>query len=151
MTAPQMPMLLVGRHQRHREGGHAHQQQRRNQRGFAADAVAVVTEDRRSHGPRDEAHGIDCEGLQRAYPGVRVRKEQLGEDEAGDSAVKEEIVPFNGGADRGGDDGAAELHLVFGRGELAGGGGVIWGHGRFSGKATAQSAQRVALCHATPG
>ena len=80
-----------------------------------------------------------------------MRKEQLGEDEAGDGAVEEEIVPFDGGADRGGDDGAAELHLVFGRGQLAGGGRVIRGHGRFSGKATAQSAQRIALCHATPG
>src|SRR5262245_51498026 len=36
---------LIGRHQRHREGGEAHQQQRRNQCRLAADAVTVVAED----------------------------------------------------------------------------------------------------------
>src|SRR5262249_24182093 len=66
----------------------------------------------------DEADGIDGERLERSDPGVRVGKEQLGEDEAGDRAVEEEIVPLDGGANGGGNDGAAKLRLVVRRGKL---------------------------------
>ena len=76
-----------------------------------------MAEDRRAYRPRDEAHGIDGKGLERADPGVRVREEQFGEDEAGDGAVEKEIVPLDGGADGGRNHGAAELHLMLGCGK----------------------------------
>jgi hypothetical protein len=123
--------LLIGRHQRHRESGQAHEQQRRDQRRLSTDAIAVMAEDRRTYRPRDEAHGIDGKGLERSDPGVRVREEQLGEDKAGDGAVEKEIVPLDGGANGGRDNGAAELHLMFGRRKLKGG-DIGRNHGHFS-------------------
>jgi hypothetical protein len=42
-----------------------------------------------------------------------VRKKQLGEDQACDGAIEEEIVPLDRGADGGRDDGAAKLNLMF--------------------------------------
>ena len=90
-----------------------------------------MAEDGRADRARDEADGIDGEGLERADPGVGVREEQLGEDEAGDGAVEEEIVPLDRGADGGGDDGAAKLHLMFSRRKLKGG-GIGRDHGHFS-------------------
>src|SRR5258705_7603440 len=59
--------------------------------------------------------------FERSDPGVRVREEQFGEDEAGDGAVEKEIVPLDGGTDGGRDNGAAELHLMFSRRKLKGG------------------------------
>jgi hypothetical protein len=50
---------------------------------------------------RDEADGIDGEGLERADPGIRVRKKQLDEDEAGHGAVEEKIIPLDRGPDGG--------------------------------------------------
>src|SRR6185437_12029621 len=80
-----------------------------DQGGLAADPVAEMSEDRRTHRARDEADGIDAERLQRAHQRVGVREEQLGEHQAGDDAVEEEIVPLDRGADRAGDHRAAEL------------------------------------------
>jgi len=79
MTAPQMPMPVVGRHQRHQECRDAHEQQGRDERGFAADAVAIVAEDRGTYRPRDKAHRIDAKSLQGADERVRLREEQLRE------------------------------------------------------------------------
>jgi len=44
-------------------------------------------------------------------------KKQLGKDQAGYRAVEEEIVPFNGGTNRAGNNGAAQLDavLIFGQ------------------------------------
>jgi len=69
---------------------------------------------------------------------VRVREEQLGEDEAGDGAVEKEIVPLDGGADGGRDNGAAELHLMFGRRKLKGG-DIGRDHGQFLPEAAARN------------
>jgi hypothetical protein len=82
-----------------------------------------MAEDRGPHGPGEEAHGVDQEGLERADQRVGLREEEFGEDEAGDGAVEEEIVPLDRGADRAGDDGAGELGPVLGLGERAGSGG----------------------------
>jgi hypothetical protein len=68
--------------------------------------------------------GIDREGLERPHPRVRVREEQLCENEAGDGAVEKEIVPLDRGADGGRNDCAAQLRLVFGGGKLDDGGGL---------------------------
>src|ERR1700761_8225925 len=72
---------------------------------------------------RDEAHGIDREGLQRSDPGVGMRKEQFCENEAGDRAVEEKIVPFDRGPDGGRDHRTAKLNLMLGWGEFS------WGEG----------------------
>ena len=55
----------VGRHKRDQEGRNAHAQQRRDQRRLAADAIAVMAEDRRADRPADEADEIGAEGQQR--------------------------------------------------------------------------------------
>jgi hypothetical protein len=72
-----------------------------------------------------------AKGLERSDPGVRVREEQFGEDEAGDGAVEKEIVPLDGGADGGRDNGTAELHLMFSRRKFKGG-DISRDHGHFS-------------------
>ena len=107
--------LVVGRNERDREGRDAHQQQGRDQRRLAADAIAVVAEDRGADRPRDEPDRVDAERLQRADQRIGVREVQLGEDQAGDGAVEEEVVPLDGGADGARDDRAPELYAVVGR------------------------------------
>ena len=77
-----------------------------------------MAENRGTHRARDEAHCINREGLERPHRGIRIREEQLRENEAGDGAVEKEIVPLDRGADGGRNDCAAQLRLVFGRGKL---------------------------------
>ena len=55
----------VGRHESDGEGREAHAQQRGDQRRLAADAVAVMAEDRGADRPADEADEIGAEGEQR--------------------------------------------------------------------------------------
>jgi hypothetical protein len=88
-----------------------------------------MAEDRGPHGPGYEAYRVDQEGLERTDQRVGLRKEELGEDEAGNGAVKEEVVPLDRGADRAGDDGAGELGPVLGLGQRAGSGGDGGRHG----------------------
>ena len=68
ITAPQMPIERVGRHEGDEEGRDAHAQQRGDQRRLAADAIAVMAEDRGADRPRDEADEIGAEGEQRRRP-----------------------------------------------------------------------------------
>ena len=103
----------VGRHQTDREGGEPHAQERCDQCGFAADAVAVMTEDRRADRPRGEADEISAEGKQRRRKWLLVGKIELAEDETGSGAVKKEVVPLDGGADRRSDHRLAQLRAVF--------------------------------------
>ena len=105
---------LVGRHKGDQERRDAHEQQRRDQRRLAADAVAVMAEDRRADRPGDEADEIGAEGGERRRQRILVGEVQLAEDEAGGGAVEEEVVPLDGGADRRGDDRLAQLCAVFG-------------------------------------
>src|SRR5579884_2823056 len=51
-------------HEADGEGRQARQQQRRDQRHLAPDAVAVMAEQRRAEWAGYEAYGIDAEGLQ---------------------------------------------------------------------------------------
>jgi 3',5'-cyclic AMP phosphodiesterase CpdA len=95
--------LLIGGNEVDRRCGKPGQQQGGDQRRLAADAVAIVAEDRGADWPRDEAHRVDGKGLQNANQGIGFWKEQLAEDEAGHRAVEQEIVPFDGCADRAGD------------------------------------------------
>src|SRR3954452_9739254 len=78
-----------------------------------------MPENRGSDRARDEAAGLDAEGLQRSDPRVRMREKQLGENQAGDGAIQEEIVPLDRGPDSGRDNGAAKLDLMLGWGEAS--------------------------------
>ena len=78
---------VVSRNDAHGEGSKSGEQEGRNSRPFAADAIAVMTKDCCADRARDETHEIDGESLEHADQRVGFRKEQLGEDEAGDNAV----------------------------------------------------------------
>src|SRR5208337_3276365 len=93
-----------------------------DQRRLAADAVAVMAEDRRTDRPPDEADEICREGQERGGGRIRVREIELAEDQSGGGTVEEEVVPLDGGADRGGDDRLAQFSAVVGRGKRAGSG-----------------------------
>ena len=58
---------------------------------------------------RDKADRIDRERFEHADQRIGFREEQLAENEPGDDAVEEKVVPFDGGADGARDDGAAQL------------------------------------------
>src|SRR5207247_6171157 len=68
-------------------------------------------------GTRGESHRVGPEALQRADQRSRFREEQLGEDEASDGAVEEEIIPLDSCADRARDDRPPQLHAVLAIGE----------------------------------
>ena len=109
-----MPMLRArSRDQRHRKSGQSHQQQGGDQGRLAADAVAEMPENRGTYRARNEADGVDGESLEGPDPGIRMRKKQLGEDEARDGAVEKKVVPLDRGADGGRDDSATKLDLMF--------------------------------------
>ena len=91
---------LVGRDKSYGEGGEAGDQQGCDQGRLASDAVAVVAEDRSADRAGDEADRIDREGFEDADQRIRMREEQLAEDQAGHGAVEEKIVPLDGCADR---------------------------------------------------
>ena len=58
--------LVIGRHQCDQEGRDAHEHQGDDQRGLAADAIAIVAEDGRANRACQEAHEVDAEGVERA-------------------------------------------------------------------------------------
>src|SRR4051812_22679703 len=68
-----------------------------------------MAEDRSSDGAGGEAGKKSAEGEQVRRQAVLVGKEQLAEHQPGGGAVKEEVVPLDGGANGGGDDGLAQL------------------------------------------
>ena len=78
-----------------------------------------MPEDRRTDRTGDKADGVDGERLQHADQWVGFWKEQLPEDQTGDDAVEQEIVPFDRRADRAGDHGTPQLSGVLGFGNGA--------------------------------
>ena len=107
------PDLIVAGYQRYQEGGASHEQQRGDQRGFPAETVAVMAEDRCADGPREKSDGVNAEGFQRPDEWIGMGEVQVGEDESGDRAVEEEVIPFDGGPDGACQHCAAELAAVF--------------------------------------
>ena len=87
----------------------AHDDERIDQHGLAADAIAEVAEHDAAQGPRDEPDGERPERGERADQRIDGRKEEPVEDERRGSAVKEEVVPLDRGADE-----ARENHLADG-------------------------------------
>ena len=73
-----------------------------------------MAEDRGADRATDEADEIGAEGGKRRGQRIFVGKVELAEDEAGGGAVKEEVVPLDGGADGRGDDRLAQLRAVVG-------------------------------------
>ena len=102
----------IGRHEGDQEGGDAHQQQRGDQRRLAADAVAIMAEDRRADRAGDKADEIGAERAQRRGQRILIGEIELAEDQPGRRAVEEEVIPLDGGADGGGDDRLAQLRAV---------------------------------------
>jgi hypothetical protein len=68
-----------------------------------------MAENRRPHGARDEADGVDQKRLERADQRVGLREIEFREHQPRHRAVKKEVVPLDGGADGAGDDRAAQL------------------------------------------
>jgi len=94
----------------------------RREQEVAILAIAIVAEDRGTDRPGNEPHRVDGECLQHADQGIGVREEELAEDETGHRAVEQEIVLFDGRADRTGNDGASQLCVMIGLGQRANGG-----------------------------
>ena len=106
--------LLIGGHECNQECRYAHQQQSRDERRFAADAIAVMPEDRCADRPSHESDGIDPECLQRSDQRIGFREIQLAEHQSRYRAVQKEVVPLDGGADGARNDRAPELPAVVG-------------------------------------
>jgi hypothetical protein len=79
--------LRIGRHKCNQEGRYAHQQQGRDEGGFAANAIAIMPEDGCADRPSDESHSVDSECLKRSHRGIGFWEIQLAEHQTRDSAV----------------------------------------------------------------
>src|ERR1700730_12414241 len=93
---------VIGRQQPDRRGRNAHDEQRQIEHRLAADLVAEMTEHDAAERPRNEPQCIGAERQQRPHRGIECGKEQFVEDERRGGAVKEEIVPLDGGVDEAG-------------------------------------------------
>ena len=104
--------LVIGRYQADRDSCRAGYHQGGDQCGLAADSVAVVTEDCRADRTGDKADVENYVSLQRPHQRIRIRKKQLCKDQPSDGAVEQEIIPFDRGSDRAGDQGSPQLPAV---------------------------------------
>jgi hypothetical protein len=91
--------LSVGGQQADDKGRCAHDQQGQDQHPLAAYPVTEVAEDHRPERSGQVADGEGAERDQRARRRREVREEQLVEDQRGRSAVDEEVVPLDDGAE----------------------------------------------------
>jgi hypothetical protein len=78
-----------------------------------------MAENCRADRARKEAHRIDRECLEHADQRLGRGKEQLAENQSSNDAVQQKIVPFDGGADRAGNNGPAQLDSMVGLGQWA--------------------------------
>ena len=126
--------LVVRRQQADRGRADAHDHQGPDQHRLAADPVPEVAEDEPADRAGEEADGEGAERRELRGRPVEAVEEELVEDEAGGGAVEEEVVPLDGGADRGGerDPTGVAAHRDAARrgagGRRAGGGGHGRGH-----------------------
>ncbi len=96
----------IGGQQADGDSGQAHRQQCRHQSGLAADAVAVVAEQRRAQGPCEEGQRESGQGLQRGGGRVVPGEEQHRKHQHGGGAVDVEIEELDSGADQAGEEDA---------------------------------------------
>jgi hypothetical protein len=73
-----------------------------------------VAEDRRPHRTRCKSAEVDQKRIQRTGQRIVAWEKQLRKHQAGDHAVKKEVVPFDRRADRRRDHRAAKLAGMFG-------------------------------------
>jgi hypothetical protein len=109
--APDADRRVAG-HKGDQEGGDAHQHQGGDQGRLAADAIAVMAEDRGPDRPAGKADEIGAEGGQGRGQRIRIREIELPEHKPGGGAVEKEIVPFDGRAYGSGDHRLAQFGAV---------------------------------------
>ena len=100
---------LVSRDEADEERGDAHQQQRGDQRRLAADAVAVMAEDRCSDWPGDEPNRVDQKDIESRHGGIGLGEEQIRKNETGSGGIEKEVIPLDRRSDRARDNGSPEL------------------------------------------
>src|SRR5579883_1508991 len=71
-----------------------------------------MAEDRRPDRPGDKADEIGAEGQEGCRQRLEGGKEKLAKYQPGRGAIEEEVVPFDGGADGGGEDRLAQLDVM---------------------------------------
>jgi hypothetical protein len=71
-----------------------------------------VAKNRGADRPGNEAYVEDDVGLQGPDQWIRIREKQFREDQPGDGAVEQEVVPLDRGADRAGDQCSPQLPTV---------------------------------------
>ncbi len=108
---------IVSRHESDGEGRQPHAQQRRDQGRFAADAIAVMAENRRADRARGKADEIGPEREQRSRQRILIGEVKLAEHQAGRRAIEEKVVPLDCRADRRCDHCLAQLRAVFSLGQ----------------------------------
>ena len=86
--------LRIGRQESDRGGAETDHQQRCDQHGLAAIAIAEDAEDDAAQRPEHETDAEGQEGEQGAYDRIALRKEQFAEHQRRGGAVEEEVVPF---------------------------------------------------------
>src|SRR5271169_5316163 len=76
-----------------------------------------MAEDRSTRRPGREADEVGAKSQERGGGRIRVGEIKLAENQSCGGSVEEEVVPFDGGADRGGDHRLAQLPAMVGRGK----------------------------------
>ena len=106
----------VGRQDADEKGRHAHEDERENEHGLAAEPVAEVSGDGRAERPEEERDSDGCEGDKAAGGGARVLnegvEEQRREDDGGRIGVNEEVVPLDCSANESAEGNPAVLRLL---------------------------------------
>ena len=103
---------FIGGDQADADRGRTHDFQRQNEHLLAAQLVAEVPEDDAAQRTGHKAHGKGGKGQHGADAGVKVGEIELVEEQAGNNAVQEEVVPFNDGPQHGRNDHAAQVLLL---------------------------------------
>ena len=96
--------LLVGRETPDDECSQRHDHHCDHQHDLAADPIAEMTEDGPTDRTCNEPYRIGCERSQRTGQRIDVGKKESVKDECRCGAIDQEIVPFDDGADRTGED-----------------------------------------------
>jgi hypothetical protein len=97
----------IGRQHTDSHRRQTHHQERAQEHGLAADAVAEMAEDDTAERPGKETDRKGREHRQRGRQLIEFREEQLIEHQWADQPVDEEVVPFDRGADGAGHQNAA--------------------------------------------
>ena len=87
--------LRVRRHETDQGRRCSHQRQRRDHDRLAADAIPEMPEEQPSDRPRREADREHTEHRDRADQRIETREEQAVEDERGQEAVEQEVIPLD--------------------------------------------------------